>query len=82
MDKIDAVWMFVCIDEDGNQRIPSKMMGDVSYPLMTTKQSLLPAIKKVAQKVAREANMEIRLLKFSNGELVETIKPEIDDGNH
>ena len=82
MKKIDAVWMFVAIDEDGYERKLSSMVNGLLYPLMTTNKTILDPLKKLAQENIRKGDVELRLLKFTNGELVETIKPEIDDGNH
>lgn len=82
MKKIDAVWICVVKEDEKDEGIPAIRLGDMYYPLLTANEGLLASIKKEAQTVANENNAEVRVLKFTNAELIETIKPEIDDGNN
>ena len=82
MKKIDAVWICVIKDDEKDEEYPVLHLNDMYYRYLTAKEDRLAFIEKAAQRLANNQNIELHILKFTNSELVETIKPEIDDGNH
>ena len=75
--KVEHAWVFVGTDPHcGGDAVPAFLGPHQTwYPLITTDESKLPALRKKARRIAFDANMPLRLLRLGNPEVVETITP-------
>jgi hypothetical protein len=74
--KIDEIMAFVSIDHEGNEGILSAQIGNVHMPLIGADIARIESIHKIALDIARNANITVKLVKFSNREDCKTIFKE------
>jgi hypothetical protein len=71
--------LYACIAQDGgpdDEGIPSIMLLGQNFPLIGADMGRVKDIKKIAQKIANEQGKPIRIARFTNMEIVETLTPE------
>mgnify|MGYP006285630607 CR=1 FL=1 len=72
---IEAIWMIVSRDEDGNEGVVSVPLKGTQFPLIASDEDRLEQIKKLA-KVAKEKmgiDKDLVLLRFDNREEIEVV---------
>jgi hypothetical protein len=78
--RIDQVWAFVAVDEDGNEGVcaaPFTGMGVV--PLIAADEARLASILPVAQRIATMSGRTVKLIKLSVREELQVFHPEKQD---
>ena len=75
--RIDQMYAFVVLDKDGTEGVAAMMVdgGRGWLPMVGADMARVESLKPLAQQLAKERGVEIRLLRFGNRELVETFKP-------
>lgn len=75
--KITEMFAFVVTDEDGSEGIPSFTIPfEGTMPLLGSDMARIDSLLPLAQQMSDLYKKEIRLVKFTNMELVKTLKPE------
>lgn len=78
MPQIDSIWAFVSVDpRDGNEGvIAAPLMGpDSLVPLIAADEARLRDLWPWARKIAKQAQIPVRLVRFHHREVVDDIKP-------
>ena len=73
MPRIDAIWAFLSVDpDDGNEGVCSaQLLGPGSMvPLIAADEARLRSITPIAEDIARVTGQIVRLVKFTNREVV------------
>jgi hypothetical protein len=73
--RVDTIYAYICIDDDGNETLPAVYMDGVLSPIVGTV-STLASMHDVAQVVANKTRKTLRLYHFQNREMVATVTPE------
>ena len=77
MPKIKHLYAFVITDKDENDEgIPAITLMNNVYPLMGADMKRVEVFRRVAQKLANDKGKEVKLIKSTGIEIIETIKPE------
>lgn len=75
--KIDAVWVFISQDEDGNEGIVATSVpiknGTMMLPLVAADEARLQDLKKISKEIERKTKKKIKLIKFTTREDLENI---------
>lgn len=71
--KIDAVWLFVSRDENGNEGLLAAPLGETFMPLVAADPDRVESLRIIAQKMAQMTKKKVHLIKFSVKEEIETI---------
>jgi hypothetical protein len=76
--KIDAIYCYVLDEEDGGEGIPAVQTPDGAWmPMVAGDIERLESLKPLAQTFANKLQKPIRLVKFTNKELINEIKPSL-----
>lgn len=81
---INAVWMVISVDKDGNEGVVAVPLGTdmLSVPLIAADEARLGSIIKMAEQVAGLfPHKSMKLIKLSTREEVQVIIPARVDGN-
>ena len=62
---IENVFVFLSEDKHGNQGILSGSVGDIHTPLVTSKLRIAEVLKPIAEEVARETGLKVKLVHFT-----------------
>lgn len=74
--KIEAVWLFISMDDDGDEGIPAMMGPDgVWLPLLAADRQRVDDLRPMAQEVATASGREVRLVEFTVMDEVEVLEP-------
>jgi hypothetical protein len=78
MPKITELYAYVATDKDENDEgVPAIRLGDTVLPLMgADMEHMVGRLREVAQSEANRTGKEIKLIKSTGIEVVETIRPE------
>jgi hypothetical protein len=78
MPKIEELYAYVLADKDENDEgVPAVRLGDTILPLMgADMERMVGRLREVAQSEANRTGKEIKLIKSTGIEVVETIRPE------
>jgi hypothetical protein len=69
--RIDCIWAYLSVDpEDGNEGIVAGVFQGVSLPLIAVDEERLRSLAPMAEQIARKTGRVIRLVKFTNRELI------------
>lgn len=71
--KITEMWAWVCTEEDGGEGIPAIDIGGMVMPLIGADRKRIESLRKYAEQVVNEKSYPVKLMKFSNMEVVELI---------
>jgi len=72
MPRIDFLWAFLSVDETGEGILAAPLMGPGSLmPLVAGDQKRLDLITPIAKEIARDSGRNVRLVKFSQREVIE-----------
>jgi len=75
MKRIDEMFAFVCIDENGDEGVPAIRVGEIAYPLVGADMARIESLRSSAQAVANMTKSPVHLVKFRAREEMETINP-------
>lgn len=74
--KIDDLHVFISKDATGNEGIPAiSLPNGMILPMVCADQDRVNALRSYAQDIAETTGTEIKLVRFSNREVVEIIVP-------
>lgn len=73
--RIDRVWAFVSVDADGNEGVLAATIGDTVYPLMGADEARVASLRSLAEGIAKQAGMTVKLLRFDTRTELDTITP-------
>jgi len=74
--KIDSIWAFISVDEDGNEGVcaaPIQGLGPV--PMIAADERRLKSLIPIAEHLAKHSGMTIKLIRLTAREEVRVIKP-------
>jgi hypothetical protein len=75
--RIDQVWVFVSVDDDGNEGVcAAPMLGMGVVPLIAADEARLASLLPVAQRIATMSGKTVKLVKLSTREELQVIQPE------
>jgi len=76
--RIDQMYAFIVIDDDGTEGIPAIKTMNMGYPtalpLVGADMAHIDSIRHFAEKIARDMKKPVLLVKFTNREEVEIIR--------
>jgi hypothetical protein len=72
---IDSMWAFVATDKDGTEGIPAFQSGAMLLPLVGADMQRIESMRPIAQTLADERGITIKLVHFTNRQEIETITP-------
>lgn len=72
--RIDEMFAYVCLDDDGTEGVPAFLSNGVAYPLMGADTTKMEQYRPLAEQIARERGLKITLCKFSKREELEVIE--------
>lgn len=75
MFRIRDIHAFVAEDEEGEEGLCAFFTGGQWMPLVAADPARLVSIRPVAQAIAKQTGRPIKLIRFTQREEVETIKP-------
>lgn len=74
--RIDAIWAFVSVDDNGNEGLCGTTLPGLGVtPLIAADSVRLAALIPMAQRVATMSGKRVRLIKLSTREEVRVIEP-------
>lgn len=74
--RIDAIYAFVSVDDDGNEGLCGATMPDGMWmPLIGADEKRLIALMPIAEELAHRSRREIKLIKLTTREELRTIRP-------
>jgi hypothetical protein len=74
--RIDAIWAFVSVGEDGNEGVCAYPMGDLGpVPMIAADETRLKDLIPMAEHLASITHMTIKLIRLSTREDVRVIRP-------
>ncbi len=72
--RINSIWAFISSDEEG-EGVIGVQLNDMHLPLIAADEVRLKSLRPVAEKVARETNRTVKLIRLTTREDIEEIKP-------
>jgi hypothetical protein len=74
--RITSVWAFVSVDPaDGDEGVLAARMGDYWLPMVAADQVRIEQLRPYAEKIGREGNVKVRLIRFDQRTEVEVLEP-------
>lgn len=74
MPRIDTIWAFVSVDpDDGNEGVCAFHTGEGWMPMIAADIARLDQIRPIAQKIARDRQQAVKLVRFSQRTEEETL---------
>jgi hypothetical protein len=74
MPRIDKMWAFLSIDHDGEEGVCAASINGVMMPLIASDQQRVDQLTPIAEDIAREAGVRIRLVEFSTRTIIREIE--------
>ena len=71
--QITEIWAWVCTEPDGGEGIPAINRGDQIWPLLGADKERVESMRPHALMVAQVNKLPVKLLKFTNMEVVEVL---------
>ncbi len=72
--RIDSMFAFICLDDDGTEGIPAFMTpGGIAMPMVGADLQRVDSLRPIARQMV-EAGKKITLVKFSHRETLEEIQ--------
>lgn len=77
LPRIDELYCYVSVDaQDGNEGLVGAPIGPIGcMPLVAADKARLSQLTPLAEELAKQFNIKIRLVKFSKREVIEEIDP-------
>lgn len=73
--KITELYAYVATDGDEDEGLPAARLGDMAMPLVAADLERLRSLRAYAEATAQATGRPVRLLRFSQREVIETIDP-------
>jgi len=74
--RIDELFAFTAIDSDGTEGVTAFLTIDETIlPMVAADRARVDSLRPIAQDIARQRGVTIRLVRFSVREVLEEIKP-------
>lgn len=74
--KVDQMWAFVVMDDDGDEGVPAVKMNGNFYPLVGADMARAKSVREQAVEVSNGTGRPVELRRFTTMEVIETIHPE------
>jgi hypothetical protein len=74
--KIDEMYAFVAVDEDGDEGIPAFSNGQWLLPLVGADMDRVKSLMQVAQEMANQSQRPLKILRFSQTEQIGEVNPQ------
>lgn len=71
--RIDQMFAFICLDDDGTEGIPAFLAGGLAMPMVGADMKRVESLRPIAQDMVK-AGKKITLVKFSVRETLEEIR--------
>jgi hypothetical protein len=73
MPKISSIHVFICEEAPGHEGIPAKILSGLISPLVCSNitESVLPMMREDAIKIQKQTGKPMKLVKFTNMEIIE-----------
>jgi hypothetical protein len=75
MKDVVTLYAFVATEKDGTEGIPSMTIGNQHFMMATMDEKILANMRRAAVKLAGISGVSIRLVKFTDGEIIEHFQP-------
>ena len=75
MPRIDAIWAFLSVDEDGSEGVIAAPIAGMTVPLIAADEKRLASLRPIAASIARMTKKAIVLVRFERRVEVETVGP-------
>lgn len=72
--KIDEMWAFISVDQDGNEGVCAFQSGSMMVPMVAADIERVKDFEPIAKRLAKVSPYPIKLIKFSTREEVQAIK--------
>ena len=73
---ITELWAWVCTEKDGGEGIPAFDLGKgMVMPLVGADRERVESLRPYAENVVNEMGLPVKLMKFSNMEVIKLIEP-------
>lgn len=73
--RINEVFAYVLVDEDGDEGVPAVGLGSMWYPMMGADRERMADFRRHAQEIAKAKGRAVRLVRFTTRETLETLDP-------
>lgn len=73
--RIDEMFAFVVIDENGDEGVPAMISGGTAFPLIAADEARLESLRPIAAKMATMLGQPFTLCRFSVRTEIEVITP-------
>lgn len=74
--RIDELFAFTVIDTDGTEGVPAFLAPDgMAMPMVCADRERVDQLRPIAQQIARDGRVTVRLVRFSTRDVLEEIKP-------
>jgi hypothetical protein len=74
-NQINEIYAVLSVDKDGNEGIFAQEIDKKMYPLVSSKKEILERVFKFSAESAKICGMKVRLVRFSNREVVKEVTP-------
>lgn len=71
--RIDAVWMAISVDDNGNEGVCATSIGDMMVPLIAADKNRLEWVISMARKIAAATTRQVKVIKMTTREEIEVI---------
>lgn len=73
LPRIEAIWAWLAIDEEGSEGVVGGFTGGHFLPLIASDKIRLDQLRPIAESAAQTSGMRVMLAKFTAREDIETI---------
>lgn len=73
--RIDAVWMAISVDENGNEGVCAAPLQGMTVPLIAADEARLPFVRDMAQQIAKLTGKRVKLIRLHQRTEVEVFEP-------
>jgi len=74
--KITEMYAWICTEPDGGEGVPAAEVNGVAMPLMGADVERAESLRPWAEFVAKQKGYPVKLVKFTNMEVIEVIKSD------
>jgi hypothetical protein len=80
-ERIDELYAFIVVDDDGTEGVPAFRAENMVMPLMGADMGRMGDYREIAGRIANEYGRKVTLCKFTNRETVEEVEPDAGLGD-
>jgi hypothetical protein len=74
--KVESIWVFISVGEDGDEGVVAAPIGGALMPLVASDETRLHLYIPVAERIATQTGMTIKLIKLGTREEIRIIEPK------